>query len=257
VKAVILAGGLGSRLSEETDVRPKPMVEIGGMPILWHIMKTYSHFGVTDFIICCGYKGYVIKEFFANFFIHSSDFTIDLQQNQLEILERNSEPWKVTVVDTGGPTMTAGRLRRVGKYLDPGEPFFFTYGDGLADVDLSAVLSAHTANNKKVTLTGVLPPGRFGALKLDGDTVSGFVEKPIGEDGFINGGFFIVERSVIDMIKSDAEVWETDVLSKLADAGELGIYRHFGFWQPMDTLREKHLLDDLWKSGAPPWKVWA
>jgi glucose-1-phosphate cytidylyltransferase len=257
LKAVILAGGLGSRLSEETDARPKPMVEIGGMPILWHIMKIYSHFGVTEFIICCGYKSYVIKEFFANFFIHSSDFTIDLQQNKLEILERNSDPWKVTVVDTGGPTMTAGRLRRVSKYLDPGERFYLTYGDGLADVDLRAVLSAHIANNKKVTLTGVLPPGRFGALKLEGETVSGFVEKPIGEDGFVNGGFFIVERSVIDMIKSDDEVWETDVLSKLADKGELGIYRHFGFWQPMDTLREKNLLEDLWKCGAPPWKVWA
>ena len=208
LKAVILAGGLGSRLSEETDVRPKPMVEIGGMPILWHIMKTFAHYGVADFIICCGYKSYVIKEYFANFFMHSSDFTIDLENNKLEILERNADSWRVTVVDTGGPTMTAGRLRRVSKYLEADERFYFTYGDGLSDVDLGAVLSSHIASSKKVTLTGVLPPGRFGALQTDGNTVSGFVEKPIGEDGFINGGFFVVERSVIEMINSDAEVWK-------------------------------------------------
>ena len=256
MKAVILAGGLGSRLSEETDIRPKPMVEIGGMPILWHIMKIYSHYGVFDFIICCGYKAYVIKEFFTNFFIHSSDFTINLENNQLEILNRNSDPWKVTVVDTGETTMTAGRLKRVSKYLELNDRFYFTYGDGVTDVNLNALLKAHLAGGKKVTLTGVLPPGRFGALKFDDNTVSGFIEKPIGEDGFINGGFFVVERSVIEMIQSDNSVWETDVLSLLTKTKDLGIYKHLGFWQPMDTLREKHLLDDLWKQGNAPWKVW-
>ncbi|MDC1209837.1 glucose-1-phosphate cytidylyltransferase [Pseudomonadota bacterium] len=256
MKAIILAGGLGSRLSEETYIKPKPMVEIGGKPILWHIMKTYSHYGITDFIICCGYKGYVIKEYFANFFLHSSDFSIDLADNNLEILQRNSDPWKVTLVDTGDSTMTAGRLKKVSKYLNTNDSFFFTYGDGVADVDLNALLKAHLDGGKKVTVTGVLPPGRFGALQLNGDTVTGFIEKPAGEDGFINGGFFIVERSVIDMISGDNSVWETDVLSLLTKTKDLGIYKHLGFWQPMDTLREKHLLDDLWKQGNAPWKVW-
>jgi glucose-1-phosphate cytidylyltransferase len=256
MKAVILAGGLGSRLSEETDIRPKPMIEIGGKPILWHIMKTYSHYGVTDFIICCGYKSYVIKEYFANFFLHSSDFSIDLANNKLEILNRNSESWKVSVIDTGDLTMTAGRLKRVQNYLENDDRFFLTYGDGLANIDLKKLLKTHISSDKKVTLTGVLPLGRFGALKLNGNTVSGFIEKPVGEDGFINGGFFVVEKSVLTMIKGDEFVWETDILSKLASAGSLGIYKHKGFWQPMDTLREKKLLEELWKQGHAPWKIW-
>ena len=216
MKAVILAGGLGSRLSEETDVRPKPMVEIGGMPILWHIMKIFSHYQVVDFIICCGYKAYVIKEYFANFFLHSSDFNINLQNNKIEILNQKSDPWKVTIIDTGALTMTAGRLKKIANYLQDDDKFFLTYGDGLADVDINKLLTSHNAYNKKVTLTGVLPLGRFGALKLDGNTVSDFVEKPIGEDGFINGGFFVVEKSVLEMINGDDSVWETEILAKLA-----------------------------------------
>lgn len=256
MKAVILAGGLGSRLSEETDVRPKPMVEIGGMPILWHIMKIYSHYGVVDFIICCGYKAYIIKEFFSNFFIHSSDFTINLEDNTIEILNKNLDPWKVSVIDTGPLTMTAGRLKKIQNYLQNDDRFFLTYGDGLANINLKNLLETHISSKKKVTLTGVLPLGRFGALKLDGETISGFTEKPIGEDGFINGGFFVVEKSTLDIITGDNSVWETDVLSKLAKKGDLGIYKHKDFWQPMDTIREKNLLDELWKNGKAPWKVW-
>ena len=256
MKAVILAGGLGSRLSEETDVRPKPMVEIGGMPILWHIMKIFSHYQVVDFIICCGYKAYVIKEYFANFFLHSSDFNINLQNNKIEILNQKSDPWKVTIIDTGALTMTAGRLKKIANYLQDDDKFFLTYGDGLADVDINKLLTSHNAYNKKVTLTGVLPLGRFGALKLDGNTVSDFVEKPIGEDGFINGGFFVVEKSVLEMINGDDSVWETEILAKLAKTNSLGIYKHRGFWQPMDTLREKNLLEKMWAEGNAPWKVW-
>ena len=256
MKAVILAGGLGSRLSEETEIRPKPMVEIGGLPILWHIMKIYSYYGVNEFIICCGYKAYIIKEFFANFFIHSSDFTIDLENNKLNILNKNSDPWKVSVIDTGPFTMTAGRLKKVENYLQNEDRFFLTYGDGLANIDLKKLLATHVSNNKKVTLTGVLPLGRFGALQLDGETITGFIEKPVGEDGFINGGFFVVERSTLSMIKGEEAVWETDILSELAKHGSLGIYKHTGFWQPMDTLREKKLLEELWQQGNAPWKIW-
>lgn len=255
MQAVILAGGLGTRLGEETSVRPKPMVEIGGMPILWHIMKIYSAHGINDFIVCLGYKGYLIKEFFANYFLHTADVTIDLSDNSLQVHQNWSEPWKVTLVETGADTMTGGRLKATQRYLAKDEPFCFTYGDGVADIDVGASIAHHRAHGKKATITAVAPPGRFGALEFEGDHVRSFREKPAGDGGLINGGFFVADPSVLDLIDGPETVWEQAPLEKLASTGELVAYRHDGFWQPMDTLRDKMLLEDLWQNGAP-WKCW-
>ena len=254
-KAVILAGGLGTRLGEETSLRPKPMVEVGGMPILWHIMKIYSAHGVNDFVICLGYKGYMIKEFFANYFLHAADVTIDLAQNSLEVHEKRSEPWKITLVETGADTQTGGRLKAVRKYLTPDEPFFFTYGDGVSSVDVTAQFAFHKAHGRKATITAVAPPGRFGALEFDGDKVTAFREKPAGDGGLINGGFFVLDPSVIDLIDAPETLWEKEPMETLAASGEMVAWRHEGFWQPMDTLRDKQNLEQLWQDGAP-WKIW-
>lgn len=256
MKAVILAGGLGTRISEETHLRPKPMIEIGGKPILWHILKIYSSHGVNDFIICCGYKGYIIKEYFQNYFLHMSDVTFDMQKNRMEVHREQAEPWRVTLIDTGEDTMTGGRLRRVGKYLRDEEAFCFTYGDGVSNVDISASIAFHKAHGKQATVTAVLPPGRFGVLSMEGDTVKGFVEKPRGEGGFINGGFFVLSPQVLDLIDGDATSWEQEPMGKLARSDNLRAFEHHGFWQPMDTLREKNMLEDLWASGKAPWKTW-
>lgn len=256
MKAVILAGGLGTRISEETHLKPKPMINIGGHPILWHIMKTYSSHGVNDFVICCGYKGYVIKEYFANYFLHMSDVTFDMSNNHIEVHEQHAEPWRVTLVDTGEETMTGGRLRRVRPYLENEEQFCFTYGDGLSDVDISAQLAFHRAHGKLATVTAVLPPGRYGALERVGDQVQGFTEKPRGDGGWINGGFFVLSPKVIDLIEGDTTSWEAEPLAQLAKADQLMAFEHSGFWQAMDTLREKNLLEDLWQSGRAPWKRW-
>ena len=255
MKAVILAGGLGTRLGEETSVRPKPMVEIGGMPILWHIMKIYSAHGVNDFIICLGYKGYLIKEFFANYFLHTADVTIDLRKNSTEILEKRTEPWRITLVDTGAETQTGGRLKAVSQYLDGEGPFCFTYGDGVASVDVGALIEFHRAHGKAATITAVAPPGRFGALEFENELVRSFREKPAGDGGLINGGYFVLDRSVIDLIENEDTIWEQQPLEQLAARGELVAYRHDGFWQPMDTLRDKTHLEELWRDGAP-WRCW-
>ncbi len=257
MKAVILAGGLGTRLSEETSVRPKPMVEIGGKPILWHIMKMYSHHGIHDFVICCGYRGYVIKEYFANYFLHTSDVTFDMQSNEMHVHEKRAEPWKVTLVDTGDESMTGGRLKRVADYLKEEEAFCFTYGDGVSDVDISALILFHQTHGLKATLTATYPPGRFGALEIDNNSlITAFKEKPKGEGGLINGGFFVLSPSVIELIADDQTIWEREPLEALATAGQLKAFEHDGFWQPMDTLRDKILLEELWKSDTAPWKVW-
>ena len=257
MKAVILAGGLGTRLSEETDLKPKPMVEIGGMPILWHIMKIYSAYGVNDFIICCGYKGYFIKEYFANYFLHMSDVTFCMKENSMEVHQNNAEPWTVTLVDTGDTTMTGGRLKRVADYVKNEEAFCFTYGDGLSNVNISDLIEFHFEHGKEATLTATRPPGRYGALKIDaGGSVDQFQEKPDGEGGWINGGFFVLSPKVIDRIKDDSTSWEAEPLTGLAADKELVGFKHDGFWQPMDTLREKKLLNSLWNSGNAPWKVW-
>ncbi len=255
-KAVILAGGLGTRLAEETQVRPKPMVEIGGRPILWHIMKHYSSHGINDFIVCCGYKGYLIKEYFSNYFLHSSDVTFDMAANTMEVHARSAEPWRVTLVDTGDSTMTGGRLRRVRDYLDPNAPFCFTYGDGVSDVDVSALLEFHHEQGAKATLTAVLPPGRFGVLDCEGSRVQQFREKPQGDGARINGGYFVLSPCVIDSIDGDGTVWEREPLEQLAAAHQLAAFEHNGFWQPMDTLRDRTLLEELWASGRAPWKTW-
>ena len=256
MKAVILAGGLGTRISEETHLRPKPMIEIGGRPILWHIMKSYSAHGVNDFVVCCGYKGYQIKEYFANYFLHMSDVTFDMADNRMEVHERKAEPWRVTLVDTGDDTMTGGRLKRVARYLQ-GEPAFcFTYGDGVSDLDVSASIEFHRQHGKLATVTAVQPPGRYGALQLADTTVSGFVEKPRGDGGLINGGFFVLSPGCLDLIAGDGTTWESEPLTRLAQMDELRAFRHTGFWQPMDTLREKNLLEELWASGRAPWKRW-
>jgi glucose-1-phosphate cytidylyltransferase len=256
MKAVILAGGLGTRISEETHLKPKPMIEIGGKPILWHIMKIYSAHGVNDFVICCGYRGYVIKEYFANYFLHTSDITFDMASNRMEIHRRHAEPWRVTVVDTGEDTMTGGRLKRVADYVADDEAFCFTYGDGVADVNISELIGFHRAHGKLATVTAVQPPGRYGALQMEGASVRGFAEKPRGDGGLINGGFFVLSPRCIERIAGDATSWELEPLGGLAADGQLMAYAHHGFWQPMDTLREKNQLESLWASGQAPWKIW-
>lgn len=256
MKAVILAGGLGTRISEETHLKPKPMIEIGGKPILWHIMKMYSAHGVHDFVICCGYKGYVIKEYFANYFLHMSDVTFDMEHNSMEVHQRKAEPWRVTLVDTGEDTLTGGRLRRVADYLKHEEAFCFTYGDGVSNVDISREITFHKQHGKLATVTAVQPPGRYGALQMEAAKVAGFTEKPRGDGGLINGGFFVLSPKCIDLIAGDQSSWECEPLSQLAAEGQLMAFEHDGFWQPMDTLREKNLLEELWSSGEAPWKVW-
>ena len=257
MKAVILAGGLGTRLSEETTVKPKPMVEIGGKPILWHIMKSYSAHGITEFVICCGYKGYVIKEFFANYFLHMSDVTFDMQKNAMEVHQRYAEPWRVTLVDTGDNSMTGGRLRRVRQYVQDDEAFCFTYGDGVADVDITASIAFHKEHGRLGTMTAVQPPGRFGAIDMEGQRITAFKEKPQGDGNWINGGYFVLSPKVIDYIgEDDGTIWEKEPMERLAREGQMNAYLHQGFWQPMDTLRDKVLLEELWQAGNAPWKVW-
>ena len=256
MKAVILAGGLGTRISEETHLKPKPMIEIGGRPILWHILKMYSAHGINDFVVCCGYRGYVIKEYFANYFLHMSDVTFDLVNNRMEVHERKSEPWRVTLVDTGEDTMTGGRLKRVASHVRDEEAFCFTYGDGVADVDITACIAFHRAHGKAATVTAVQPPGRYGALDMASAQVTGFTEKPKGDGGLINGGFFVLAPRVLDLIDADATPWEGEPMQRLAASGQLMAFEHKGFWQPMDTLREKNLLELLWQSRKAPWKVW-
>jgi glucose-1-phosphate cytidylyltransferase len=256
LKAVILAGGLGTRLSEETQVRPKPMVEIGGRPILWHIMKLYSAHGVDDFVICCGYKGYQIKEYFANYFLHMSDVTFDISNNSMEVHSIAAEPWRVTVVDTGEETMTGGRLKRIRSYLQTEGLFCMTYGDGLADVDIRALIAFHRQHGRLATITAVRPPGRYGALEIREGRVERFLEKPPGDGGLINGGFFVLDPACLDLIPGDDTAWENEPLDELASTGQLVAFEHDGFWQPMDTLRERNQLEDLWATGAAPWKAW-
>lgn len=255
-KAVIFAGGLGARISEETHLKPKPMIEIGGKPILWHIMKIYSAHGINDFVVCCGYKGYVIKEYFANYFLHMSDVTFDIADNRMEVHERYAEPWRVTLVDTGENTMTGGRLKRVASYLKDEVAFCLTYGDGVADVDITKLIAFHSSQKVKATVTAALSPGRFGAMDIGENKVRSFKEKPRGDGALINGGFFVLSPEVIDYIQDDATIWELSPLERLAEDGELAAYQHLGFWQPMDTLRDKHHLEALWCSGQAPWKVW-
>lgn len=255
-KVVLLAGGLGTRISEESQLRPKPMIEIGGRPILWHIMKIYTHFGFTDFVICLGYRGYMIKEYFANYALHSSDVTIHPRSGEIVYHQNTSEDWRITLVDTGAETLTGGRIRRVRDYLDPGETFFMTYGDGVADIDLKSLIGFHRSHGKAATLTRVIPPGRYGALDLQGDQVQRFIEKPPGDNAWINGGFFALEPSVLDRIEGDATPFEGEPLMGLASDGELMSFAHSGFWQPMDTLRDKNYLEDLWGTGKAPWKLW-
>ena len=257
MKAVILAGGLGSRISEETHLKPKPMIEIGGMPILWHIMKIYSHYGVNEFIICCGYKGYIIKEYFANYFLHMSDITIDLSNNQMEIHRLKAEPWKVTLVDTGLDTMTGGRLKRVKPYLSKTEPFCLTYGDGVSDIDIGELINFHHQHGLDATITAAYPPGRFGAMDIqENNLVSSFKEKPKGDGGMINAGFFVLSPKVIDLVQDDHVFLEREPLERLAENRQLAAFQHTGFWQPMDTLRDKSHLEELWDTGKAPWKVW-
>ena len=256
MKAVILAGGLGTRISEETGLKPKPMIEIGGKPILWHIMKIYSFHGINDFIICCGYKGYVIKEYFANYFLHQSDITFDMSKNEMKIHQERAEPWKVTLIDTGEKTMTGGRIKRIKNYLNDGEDFCLTYGDGLANINIKELIKFHKSHEKTVTLSAIYPPGRFGALELKGDQVTSFYEKPKGDGALINGGFFIVNKKAIDYIKDDSTIWEQEPLKNLATEGELMSFKHDDFWQPMDTIRDKDYLEELWETGKAPWKLW-
>ena len=255
MKAVILAGGFGTRISEESFLKPKPMIEIGGKPILWHIMKIFSYHGINDFIICCGYKGYAIKEYFANYFLHMSDITFDMTSNERVVHQNNAEPWRVTLVDTGENTLTGGRLLRIRHHLG-NEPFCFTYGDGIADINIKALIELHEAHGKSATVTAIQPPGRYGALNLQADQVKNFQEKPAGDGGWINGGFFVLNPSVIDLIEGDQSSWEGEPLFRLAQQGELMAYQHKGFWQAMDTLRDKNQLEELWKNGKAPWKIW-
>ena len=256
MKAVILAGGLGTRISEETVVKPKPMIEIGGHPILWHILKIYSHYGINDFVICCGYKGYVIKEYFANYFLHMSDVTFDMANNRMEVHQHKAEPWKVTLVDTGDNTQTGGRLKRVANYVKDEDTFCLTYGDGVSDINITELIAFHHAQNVKATVTATIPPGRFGALDMSGTKVRSFTEKPKGDGAMINGGFFVLSPQVLDYITDDQTLWERDPVERLASEGQLAAYQHHGFWQHMDTLRDKTHLEELWQSGKAPWKKW-
>ena len=256
MKAVILAGGLGTRIAEESHLKPKPMIEIGGKPILWHIMKLYSAHGVNDFIICCGYKGYVIKEYFANYFLHMSDVTFDMAENKMVVHKQKAEPWKVTLVDTGDDTATGGRLKRVAKYLKPDKPFCFTYGDGVADIDITAEIAFHKKHGKLATVCAVLPPGRYGSIIKDGEAVLGFEEKPPGDGSWINGGYFVLQPDVLNYIDGDASSWEGGPLVNIAAEGQLAAYEHSGFWRPMDTLRDKTYLEELWETRQAPWKIW-
>jgi len=256
MKVVILAGGLGTRISEETVIKPKPMIEIGGKPILWHIMKIYSFHGINDFIICCGYKGYVIKEYFANYFLHQSDITFDMSKNEMKIHQERLEPWKVTLIDTGEQTMTGGRIKRIKEYLNNGEDFCLTYGDGLANIDITKLIAFHKNHDKLATLSAIYPPGRFGALDITENQVTNFSEKPRGDGALINGGFFVLNSKALDYIQDDNTIWEQGPLKKLAKDGELMSFKHEDFWQPMDTLRDKHLLEELWESEKAPWKLW-
>ena len=256
MKAVILAGGLGTRISEETDTKPKPMIEVGGKPILWHIMKMYSSHGVNDFIICCGYKGYVIKEYFANYFLHMSDVTFCMKKNKMNVHHEGAEPWTVTLIDTGDNTMTGGRIKKIKKYIKDDEAFCLTYGDGVSDVDIGKLIKYHGEQQTMATLTAVYPPGRFGALELINNKVQTFKEKPKGDGARINGGFFVLSPKVIDLIEDDSTVWEQDPMEKLASQGQMSAFEHDGFWQPMDTLRDKNYLEELWQSHTPPWKLW-
>jgi len=255
MQAIILAGGLGTRISEETHLKPKPMIEIGGKPILWHIMKNFSAHGVYDFIICCGYKGYLIKEYFANYFLHMSDVTFDLEENKMEVHHLNTEPWKVTLIDTGENTMTGGRLKRVADHINDND-FCFTYGDGLSDVNITSLIEFHKNHGKLATVTAVLPPGRYGALNMDGKKVVSFMEKPLGDGNKINGGYFVLSPKCLDLIENDTTKWENKPIEELTNNGQLMAYAHKGFWQPMDTLREKIILEELWASGNAPWKIW-
>jgi glucose-1-phosphate cytidylyltransferase len=256
MKAVILAGGMGTRISEESHLRPKPMIEIGGRPILWHIMKIYGHYGITEFVVCLGYRGYLIKEYFANYFLHNADVTIDAHTNQVQYHAAKSEPWRITLVDTGEVTMTGGRLKNVVSYLTPGEPFCFTYGDGVANIDIGRLVAFHKAHGKRATVTAVIPPGRYGALSIESERVVRFIEKPLGDNTFVNGGFFVLDPSVVELIDGDDTPWESAPLELLATRGELMAFRHSGFWQPMDTLRDRLQLESLWATGKAPWKVW-
>lgn len=256
MKAVILAGGRGTRLTEETALRPKPMVEVGGRPLLWHICKIYAAHGVTDFVICCGYKGYMIKEYFANYFLHTSDITFDLRHNSMEVHQTNVEPWRITLVDTGLETQTGGRLKRIADYIADDEAFCCTYGDGLANVNITELVALHREAGRLATVTAVQPPGRFGAMEIDGDKATAFLEKPRGDGGWINGGFFVLSPKVLDQIEGDETLFEQGPLGALAKSGELSVYRHTGFFQPVDTLRELHLLEELWTDGSAPWRIW-
>jgi len=256
MKAVLLAGGLGTRISEESVLRPKPMIEVGGKPILWHILKMYSYHGVNDFIICCGYKGYMIKEYFANYFLHNSDITFDVQKNDMTIHQNSSDPWRVTVVDTGEDTLTGGRLKRVANYLNPNEDFCFTYGDGVSNLNINELIQFHKNHGKLATVTAVQPPGRFGVLEMQGTQVNSFKEKPQVDGSFINGGFFVLNPKVIEFIKDDQTIWEKEPMEKIASIGQMQAFVHKSFWQPMDTLRDKVHLEDLWKSNTAPWKKW-
>lgn len=257
MKVIILAGGLGTRISEETHLKPKPMIEIGGRPILWHIMKTYAHYGLNEFIICCGYKGYIIKEYFANYFLHNSDITFDIANNSMDVHERFADPWKVTLVDTGEQTMTGGRLKRVEKYLRGNDDFCFTYGDGVSNVDIGKLIDYHKSHGLQATLTSVFPPGKFGALDIDEEhNIKSFKEKPKGDGNQINGGFFVLKKAVLSLIHDDQTIWEQRPLETLAESNQLKAFRHSGFWQPMDTLRDKNYLESLWQTGSAPWKVW-
>lgn len=256
MKAVILAGGLGTRISEETYLRPKPMIEIGGKPVLWHIMKIYSSYGINDFVICCGYRGYVIKEYFANYFLHMSDVTFDMTLNKMDVHQQNAEPWRVTLIDTGDETMTGGRLKRAEEFVKDEEAFCFTYGDGVADIDIGSLVKFHQQHGKQATVTAVQPPGRYGVLNMDGEKVVSFIEKPKGDGGRINGGFFVLSPKCLNYIADDTVSWESDPLVGLAADGELMAFEHEGFWQPMDTLRDKNYLEELWLGHRAPWKVW-
>lgn len=255
MKAVILAGGFGTRISEETALKPKPMIEVGGMPILWHIMKIYSAYDVNDFVICCGYKGYIIKEYFANYFLHMSDVTFDIKNNKMEVHKKLAEPWKITLIDTGLETMTGGRLKRVSNYVND-DTFCFTYGDGLCDIDISELIKFHRKNKKLATITAIQPPGKYGSLVIERDNVVDFKEKPPGDGGWINGGFFVLEPEVLNYIQGDSTVWERDPLERLSKDGQISAYKHNGFWHPVDTLRDKNHLEEMWNSGRAPWKKW-